>query len=427
MIKKIIIHFFIIISILSSNIAFWDCSNSCMIYDGPADILTKYLDNLSRLSNNYNSEISKLKVDNSVSKSYSSNKSSISKAFNNIINWNWYYSLFDFYVIYWTTTEYVPEVWRDYNLLEQQEKSLDKLFKKISARKFSEDSINTINLCNWVENCYFDEWLNAISSLWVIIENHKAVMDYYRMSITWKKKIFNKKLLFTPIGFEKDFWTYYNEYTSKNCSSCEWNTFDRITKQINLISNWQQRAKDWMKSWQDAIAILDWTMDIRSEERNERQLLEKELKRQWTNMHQSDAMLSNLDKYNQNWWYSKDNNFITNSFDYLKNSVKSQIDSFKESILENFKKSSKKEVPIDNFSKIEEDINTSKIIEEEISSLYNKELPFANLQDNTNLWLEWRMIELHYDLNQAIWNLDSTIKTSQKVCNDQWKGLWVCE
>lgn len=427
MIKKIIIHFFIIISILISNIVFSDCSNSCMIYDGPADVLTKYLDNLKRLSNNYNSEISKLKVDNSVSKSYSSNKSSISKAFNNIINWDWYYSLFDFYVIYWTTTEYVPEVWRDYNLLEQQEKSLDKLLKKISSRKFNEDTINTKNLCKWVENCYFDEWLNAISSLWVIIENHKAVMDYYRQSITWKKKFFTKKLLFTPVGFEKDFWTYYNEYTSKNCSSCEWNTFDRVTKQINLISNWQQQAKDWMKSWQDAIAMLDWTIDTRREERIERELLEKELKSQWTNLHQSDAMLSNLDKYNKNWWYSEGNNFITNSFDYLKNSVKSQVDSFKESILENFKKSSKKEVSIDNFSNVEENINMSKIIEEEISSLYNKELPFASFQDDTNLWLEWRILELHYDLNQAIWNLDSTIKVSQKVCNDQWKWLWVCE
>ncbi|MBW7955072.1 hypothetical protein H3C61_04640, partial [Candidatus Gracilibacteria bacterium] len=239
MIKKIIIHFFIIVSILSSNIAFGDCSNSCMIYDGPADVLTKYLDNLKILSNNYNSEISKLKVDKSVTKSYSSNKSSISKAFNNIINWDGYYSLFDFYVIYGTTTEYVPEVWRDYNLLEQQEKSLDKLFKKISARKFSDDTINTTNLCKGVENCYFEEGLNVISSLGVIIENHKAVMDYYRKSITGKKKFFTKKLLFTPVGFEKDFGTYYNEYTSKNCSSCEGNTFDRITKQVNLISNWQ--------------------------------------------------------------------------------------------------------------------------------------------------------------------------------------------
>ncbi|MBW7954831.1 hypothetical protein H3C61_03385, partial [Candidatus Gracilibacteria bacterium] len=205
------------------------------------------------------------------------------------------------------------------------------------------------------------------------------------------------------------------------------NTFDRITKQVNLISNWQQQAKDGMKSWQDAIAMLDGTIDTRREERIERELLEKELKSQGTSLHQSDAMLSNLDKYNESGGYSEGNNFITNSFDYLKNSVKSQVDSFKESILENFKKSSKKEVPIDNFSNVEENINISKIIEEQVSSMYNKELPFANIQDDTNLGLEGRMIELHYDLNQAIGNLDSTIKVSQKVCNDQGKGLGVCE
>gem|GEM_PF-4281772 len=33
--------------------------------------------------------------------------------------------------------------------------------------------------------------------------------------------------------------------------------------------------------------------------------------------------------------------------------------------------------------------------------------------------LEARMMELHYDLTQAIENLDSTVKISRKVCNDQ--------
>ncbi len=424
--KKILFtSLFIVLTIGIQNIVFWDC-NSCKIQYWPADTLTTYLENMRKLSSNFSQELSTFTPDKWANRLYWNVKSNIQKSYNTIINWNGYYSLWDFYVIHGTSSEYVAEIWRDYNLLEKEDVVLKKYLDRIIARWYNNEIMNKEKLCNGVEWCSFI-WENTFEILGEIIKNHEAVMDYYRLSIIWKKHLFQKQILFVPQNFTNEFNEYYNEYTSKNCSSCKGWTFERITTQIEIISNWQQAAKDGMKSWQDAIAMLDGTLDNREYERRERQILEQDLKRQGLSMNASNSVLKNLERYNENGWYSSENNFITNSFDYIKNSIQSQIVSFRDSILENFKNSSKKEVPIEQFSRVEKDLNTSSTIEKKIAELYNLELPYAQFEDTTTESLEMKMIELHYDLTQAIGNLDSTVKVSRKVCNDQWQGLGNCE
>jgi hypothetical protein len=54
-----------------------------------------------------------------------------------------------------------------------------------------------------------------------------------------------------------------------------------------------------MQAWQDAIAMIDGTNDVRKNERIERSLLEKELRRNGTSMKASQQILNNLDRYNK--------------------------------------------------------------------------------------------------------------------------------
>lgn len=425
--KKLFLKFLLIsLTIFSTNIAFWDCNSWCQIKDWPAEVLNNYLKNLRKLSNNFNTQISKLETTSWLTRDISKTRKNIQLSFNKIIEWDGYYSLFDFFVLYWTKNEYVVEIWRDYNLLEKENIALKKYLDRVIKRWYDEQKIDLVKLCSGVENCSFNSDI-AFEVMAEIIKNHENVMDYYRLSIVWKRSDFSKDIIFAWANFKDEFATYYNEYTTSHCSQCEWATFDRIEKQIDIISNWQQSTKDWMKSWQDAIAMLDWTLDDRQYERQERKLLEAELRVNWTSLNASNNVLNNLAKYNENWWFSLDNNFITNTFDSIKNSVKSQIDSFTDTILEKFKNSSRKEIPTQEFSKSDYNLKTTSQIEEGIAQMYNNELPYANLQDNTTESLQSRIIELHYNLSQSIKNLDWTVKTSQKVCNDQWRWLWKCE
>lgn len=425
MMKKLLFIFFILWTvILTNNIAFWNC-NSCSISSWPAPVLSQYLTNLKKLSNNFSSEISKLTPNSGVKKDASKTKRNIQSSFNKMISWDWYYSLFDFYVLYGTSNSYVPEIWRDYNLLKKESDALWKYYDRIIKRWYDSWSIDIEKLCAWIENCNFSSQ-EVFSVLWEIIQNHEAVMDYYRLSILWKRHLFKKKIFFIWENFKDDLYGHYNEYTTENCASCEWGALERAKKQIDIIVNWQQSAKDGMKSWQDAIAMLDGTYDEREYERRERQLLEQELRSKWLSMNASNNVIKNLDKYNEWWWFTKNNNFITNSFDYIKNSVKSQIVSFRDSVLENFK-GNKKTVPLNTINTVENNLYITSKIEEKIAEIYNIELPYASFQDNSVENLEARMMELHYDLTQAIENLDSTVKISRKVCNDQWQWLWVCE
>lgn len=424
--KKILLTFFTLtIVIFSSNIALWNC-NSCSISSWPAPVLSQYLTTLKKLSNNFSSEISKITPNTGVKKDASKTKRNIQKSFNKMISWDGYYSLFDFYVLYGSSNEYVPEVWRDYSLLKKESDALAKYYDRVMKRWYDTWNIDLEKLCTWIENCTFSS-SEVFSVLWEIIQNHEAVMDYYRLSILWKRHLFQKEILFVGENFKDDLYSHYNEYTTTNCSSCEGNAFDRAKKQINIIVNWQQSAKDGMKSWQDAIAMLDGTYDEREYERRERQLLEQELRSKWLSMNASNNVLKNLDEYNQSGNFTKNNNFITNSFDYLKNSVKSQIVSFRDSILESFKNNPKNEVPLNSVVKIETNLYFTSQIEERIAEMYKMELPYASFQDNSVESLESRIMELHYNLTQAIENLDETVKISRKVCNDQWQNLWTCE
>ncbi len=422
--KKLLISIFLIFTILQANIVFWACSDSCKIKNWPPDVLNNYIYTLRKVINNYNSQISKLKAKTWIQKDYSKTKTDIQTSFNKLINWDDYYTNFDFYVMYGTKNEYVSEIWRDYNLLQSEQKNLEKYYKKIISKWFDEQALDPTKLCNWIENCFLSG--SALDVIMQITHNHENIMQYYKLSIIWKRILFSSDLMFVKTDFKDELYKYYNENTTRNCSKCEWWVYDRITKQIDKILNWQELARNWIKSWQDAIALLDGSLSKRQYEKVERDLLKKEVWSKWMSINASQSVLKNLDRYNQN-WFSMDNNFITNSFDYIKYTVQSRIESFSETILQKFKTKTTTDIPISNFNNTKTDIKQTASIEQRIAQMYNMELPFAQIEDTSNEKLMWRIAELHYNLAQTIKALNWTVKTAQKVCNDQWRWLWNCE
>lgn len=423
--KKLLLSSVFIINIFFWNITFWGCNNSCNIKNWPPEVFTNYIKNLHKIISNYSVEISKLPPKKWLEKDYTKTKASVQKTFNKTIEWSWYFTNFDFYVLYWAKNEYVPEIWRDYNELQKESVELEKYLKKIINKWYEEEILDGKKICDWVKDCNLS-WTN-VDILSAIIKNHDNVKDYFKLSIIGKRNNFNSELILVPPNFKNDLYVYYNENTTNNCSKCEWWFFDRVSKQAEKITNWQENAKNWIKSWQDAIAILDGSLNDRQYERLERQVLEKELNSKWISINASSNILKTLWKYNETWWFSADNNFITNSYNYVKDAVKSQIKSFSETVLQKFKNGSVTEIPNVEFSQTRNDLTKTANIEEVIAELYNKELPSAQFQDLNTQNLQSKMIEMHYNLSQAIKTFDGTKKTSQKVCNSQWQWLWICE
>jgi hypothetical protein len=75
---------------------------------------------ISNLSNEVSRVSAEVGADSSLQKDISVTKSKITQIYNKMLNWNGYYSYFEFYVPYSLKNEYVPSVRRDYNLLEKE-------------------------------------------------------------------------------------------------------------------------------------------------------------------------------------------------------------------------------------------------------------------------------------------------------------------
>jgi len=408
-----------------------DCGE-CKIKSGPPEVLDEYIDTLQEVLDNVTSEI----VQNDENEKTSSNyqwvtnvyeglKSRLHEGLSLFTNWDGYYEYFDYYVIYGIKNEYVPEIRRDHTSLQKQSTQIDQYLKIALNINIKDTYLTKEQVCGDIENCDFEGSL--IKVLGMLRNNNEKVLTYYRMSITGKKHSFKDHIELVSEDFFTEFNEYYNEYTTENCSACAGSFKDRISNAISKISNLQESAKDGIKEWQDAIAILNGSLDEREYERLERELLEEELSRQWVSSKGSQAVLKNLDRYNETWGFTSDNNFITNSFAYFLDSIQSEIDDFRDSVLAQYKGTDKKSVPIQAFNKNTQDFRITKSVEESISELYQKELPYAQMEDESTESLQARIIQLHYDLTKAIEMLDNAVPVSEKVCNDQARGVGKCD
>lgn len=422
--KKITIFYILILSLLP-NITFWlESSEKCLISDWTSPVITNYIKNIRTVLGNINSQLIQSTPDKSIKVNYTKAKTLVSRWFFGITNWDYYWSYFNFYVTYTISNEYVAPIWRDYNILENETKWLDKYYNYLINKWFLEITLNKEDICKNVENCNYD-W-NVIDILTKIKWELEYFKNYYRWSILNSGIVLDKtKLQLIPESFEQDFEKYYNSDSTLNCSR-DWWFFERISKKAQEIINWQEMSKDWIKSMKEAIALARWEWywdktyaDI------EKELLQKELARQWVNPNQAEVMIQNLEKYNTS-WFSKDNNFITNSFNYIYSNIKNQLNDFNKTVLETFD-DEKKSIWVENFMEIKKWNEVENEIAKNIAELYHTQIPNTSSQEELIDNVIWRLVKMHNNINNSIEVLDKTIKISQKVCNSQAFGKWKCE
>jgi hypothetical protein len=246
----------------------------------------------------------------------------------------------------------------------------------------------------------------------------------------WEEDDFNKKLYFVDNNFELDIEKDYWVEAISECNSEEGEYFDRISKAIEEIKEWDKLWKEWIQKWKDAWAMLIWK-DTYSYEEKERELLQEYLSEQWIPMEDKEIMMHNLSKYNKS-WINEDNNFITNTISSVFWKVNNQMKEWKDDVLwefflNNWWWNNEDGTSIKDLQKAERNSDNNIDLKERIAELYNKELPYATQTDISTDELRARIINTHISLDESITLLDKTIEVSQDVCYWQDTKRWKCD
>lgn len=416
--KKLIIIFIICI------IPYYSYA-SCQIKDNSADFLSNYFDNTKKVMSNIESAIGNIDTEDKV---IIANKNEMLAIINKVFNFHSFFSSLRYFAIYPISNEIPSEIKRDYEKIENFWDDILNFIEKLDSNWNLNVKIEDI--CNWVENCDFDEELKVKEIAWIILKNNDSVLDLYRLTVMWEEDDFDKKILFVDNNFELEIKKYYWKEAISECNSEEGEYFDRIKKAIEEIKAWDKIWKEWIKEWKEAWALLIWKNTWNYEE-HERELLQEYLSEQWIPMENKEIMLHNLSKYNKS-WINKDNNFITNTISSTFWKISNQMKEWKDDVLwdffiQNWLTNQKGEISIKKIKLAEDNSDISKDLKERIAELYNKELPYATIWDISTDELRARIINTHISLDKSINLLEKTIEISQDVCYWQDSKRWKCD
>lgn len=426
---KKILKIFFIISIFFIN--FWISSaNECKIENDTWESLKNYIKNTEKILNNISAQINWW---NSALNNYSL------KVLNDIFNYDNLTNKQIFASFHRKAQEVPKEIERDYKKLEELDKKLYQIINKIWENNISSKKAN--NICSWITNCGFTN----NDSLWDITrniaQNQEKVKSIYLKVIAWEKDFRDDicenwilKVQWCIFLVEKNFIENLKEnYLPENSLICSEKNgfFKEIKEKSNNIFQNNKSAKDWIQKWKEAWAMVNGINPLPKEQKEkiERELLKKELNRQWVSWEQQQNILNSLDKYNNDWWF-KNNNFFTNSFESTKKKFQNEFQRIKQEVsadfLENYAKKSKENLPVNTLTKVQWNSTKIKLVEERIREIYNANNTYFSNSEVAWLNVNSRLIKIHTELSNSINTLKETCKIAVKVCNEQDSWSWKC-
>lgn len=422
--KKYFYIFWILLISVYLPISYADeCSNSCQISDAPAPALTEYFTNIQTFQANILEVLSQAES-NIVSDSNNIQtdwKSSLNvwKRLLQRINWllsfNDYYGSFDFKIALPITNEVPNEVKRDHRILENISKRLTSILESWSRR-------NTLwatsdELCNDIADCNIGE-ITMWDAITQAIKNNREIIRLYESSILDKAYLAtNRNFILVSTDFESQIQEYYNKDTLWSCSKCEGNTWSETSQKIKDISIENGEYKQGVQKWKDAWALMRWWNPANNQAVQSR-VLSEYLGTQWISWGQADTVLNNLERYGSG--AISGSNPALNSTNYASTSINNTIDTFSETIFQEFEW--RERVPIIELSQVNSEIKSSENLALSIQSLYENQLPFAQSQDILSQQLQLRIIRMHASLVRSINELQKNVSVSEKLCDKQ--GTW---
>lgn len=430
-------------------VAFWCEENVCSIWDAPAKVLTDYVTDVWKLINNISREA---RADGN-KKILGNIKSQTLRITNATAGFSGYFSSFDYYVAYPIGHNVPYQIERDHKLLLSQNIRILNAIKKILKSGWW--SVPIENLCDGIDasKCSL-EWESAESILAALLKNNRNIIYLYQRNILWKTQGVENNFIFVENDFEREIAKHYGPDNVKSCASCEWSFEDTVTKSIkniwNITENSAWAVDKWKYAWavlggneQSAQAFLTrWEKQERSDYYNqslglwEEEVLKRYLWETWAGAKASEVALQNLERYNkaqedagetgQGGEQLSTSNPLENTARSTFSDIKTQIDSFGESISQSYEESGWNSFPTLQLQWVQNEIEVTQNIQENIKELYDTQKSINIVQDTTAENLIAKMIQMHFNLTNSINVLSKITETSEKVCNAQWKWLWLC-
>ncbi len=431
------------------------CENNktCSIGDAPAEVITQYIKDLSKITNNVSSAARKSTAGSGVIWKVRSQTLRITNA----TAWfQWYFLSFDYYLAYPITNDIPYQIQRDHKLLLTQNKRLLDKIKRIIRSGGWEVKID--KACDWVSasNCDFD-WQTAEDILSTLLQNHKRIIYAYQGAVLGRKNIERNNFTLVDTGFVNALQENYGPDNAQNCSLCEDAFGYRINESIDNIGKLNEDSDAAINKWKYAWAVLTgneesaevfltrtgtWTRkDFYTESRSlwEENVLSRYLWETWAGARTSEIVLDNLRRYNDTNSWSLINKWNLNSSNPLENTLRNtfsdtenpwsiayQVDSFEESVLQSYDTERKTSLPIAKLRSIQTNVEVSKNISEKIWTLHELQASMNITQDTSATQIQSKIIKMHLSITSAISKLHETARKSEKVCNSQWKWLWKC-
>ena len=441
--------------------SFWvvsACENqTCSISDGPAEMLTEYITNLSKITNNVSSAARKNVVDSWTIWKVRAQTLRITNATAGF--WG-YFSSFDYYLAYPITNDIPYQIQRDHKLLLNQNKRLLDKIKKILRSWGWDIVIKKDKICDWIEAsiCNFEEQ-TAEKILASLLKNHKRIIYSYQGVVLGKRNLDRDDFALVEPGFIEALQDSYGPENAKKCSLCEDAFGSRINKSIDNIGKLNEDSNAAVNKWKYAWAVLTgneesaevfltrtgtWSRkDFYTESRWlwEENVLSRYLWETWAGARTSEIVLGNLKRYNDTNDWSLLNKGNLNTSNPLENTLRNtlsdtespwsiayQWDSFEDAILQSYEseEQTKGSIPIEELRKIQTSFEISREISDRVWALHAMQASMNITQDTSATKLKAKIIAMHKSLASAINTLNKTRVKSEEVCDAQWKWIWKC-
>lgn len=424
--KKILKILFIIF-IFSIN--FWiSKASTCKIEAETWTSLKNYIQNTEKILSNISWQLNWW---NSNSNNYSK------KIYNDIFNFD-NLTINQRFVFFHRKAQEIPkEIERDYKKLENLDKKLRQIIDKIWDLNIAEKK--SVNICSWVKNC----WFTNNDSIWDITrniaQNQEKIKAIFTKITVWeidfrddicKNWVIKTSgcLFLVEENFIQDLKDNYSPENSLVCSEKNW-FFKKIKEKSNNIFQNNKSTRDWINKWKEAWWLATWLNSLPKEQKEqiERELLKKELTRQWISWDRQTNILEALDNYNEYWWFNEKNNFFINSFENTRKKFMNEYQRIKQEFSADFFENYKKEkLPVNNFLKTQWNSTNIKNIEKIIREIYTENSKFFAISESTWDNLRSKLIDIHLELSNAINTLKNTCPLAVKICKEQDSWAWQC-
>lgn len=416
--------FFLIILLTFSfvQITNADCSE-CKIKEAPAEFLQKYIEDqrivVERLSKSSKWKDEKYTIDDI--------KWFFLQYINPTMDFQSYFVNYHF-LLFETLSVVSPEIIRDKKLIEKELIFLQNVFVKNLKNWTLWNTIDSESLCSWIPNCSLSG--TVLEVLIQITNNNTRILLLYERSILWEN-IEKPDLILVYDYFYANLIETYNKATSMNCSTCEWWFYDVAWKRISDVSKKFKDVWNATKYWIDAWNLLTWNVKHDELKKLEKDLLIKELARQWFTKEQAKIIIENLEKYENSWWYALENNFIVNSLKAWWDFIVKTIDNYKNIILW----IGDKTISSDEEWQSNVNLLTEEFVKNDWTDTIYKSLQTVYVELNKEAWAQTivdenaiiNLIKTHSSLTKIIENLNATVSKSQDVCKRQCQWVWNCD